>query len=144
MNSTSISRSPTGDRGAVIDGTLPNGRRRASMPRVSSASVPCPLMSSVRRPRRQASTERWNQGVPGCSVHTHTLAAAARFRSAADASCNSKNSCGATTRFSEPSSVGSPSVTTWVTPMGWADASGPSAGVTAAVAVRASIHSRLR
>ena len=109
MNNRSMSRG--GRSPALIDGTAPNRNRCASIPAARIARTPCSLMSRVARPRRAASTDRRNHGVPGCSVHTHTLAAAARCRSVFAASDSVKNSCGATTRLMLPSTSGRRSVT---------------------------------
>ena len=91
---------------ASIDGTPPRRRRSTATPALRSAATPWSLMSNVNRPRRQASTASRNHDVPGCSVLTQTLAAAARCSTCGGAAYNSKNSCGATTRLIEPSAVG--------------------------------------
>ena len=51
-------------------------------------------MSSVSRPRLQASSASRNHDVPGCSVLTQMLAAAARCSALREAGYSSKNSCG--------------------------------------------------
>ncbi len=70
------------------------------MPRRRTAPSEKRLMSSTTGPRAAYFIARSKKGVPGCSVLMQTERAAARRRSGSDDGESTKNSCGATTRFS--------------------------------------------